>query len=86
MAQQINLQETLTLIRELAIRAEKAEKALGEALAYIRGCPVHGNALCPEEYMLNVDGGIRAGYSVYWQEEYRCGRRPPRPILTKEKT
>lgn len=51
MAQQINLQETLTLIRELAIRAEKAEKALGEALAYIRGCPVHGNALCPEEHM-----------------------------------
>ncbi len=38
MPEQINLQETLTLLRELCIRAEKAEKALEEALAYIRGC------------------------------------------------
>ena len=72
-------------IKNLTARVEKAEKALEEALAYIRGCPIHGTAACPEEYMLNVDGSSRAGYSGHWQESYRCGQRPPKPNLSKEK-
>ncbi len=68
--EQINLQETLTLLRELDVRAGKAEKALEEALAYIRGCPIHGTAACPEEYMLNEDGSLRVGYLGQWQEAY----------------
>lgn len=72
-------------IKNLTARVEKAEKALTAALAYIRGCPIHGTAACPEEYMLNVDGSSRAGYSGHWQEAYRCGQRPPKPNLSKEK-
>ncbi len=67
---------------DLFARAEKAEKALESALAYIRGCPIHGNAACPEEYMLNQDGTTRAGYSGHWNESFRCGLRPSRPDPT----
>lgn len=72
------------LIRELKIHAEKLEYELKVAHDYIRGCPIHGTALCPEEYMLDQDGEPRVTYEGVWQEVFRCGRRPPRPILTKE--
>ncbi len=71
------------LIRELKIHAEKLEQDLKSAHDYIRGCPVHGTALCPEEYMLNQDGIPKLMYGD-WQESWRCERRPPRPTLTKE--
>ncbi len=83
--QVLGLHDTHILVeRETTNRAEKAEAALKEALAYIRGCPVHGNAACPEEYMLNLNGTPRGTYLGEWRESYRCGRRPSRPILTEE--
>jgi hypothetical protein len=83
--QHLGLDDTHTLIeRETINRAEKAEADLEAALAYIRGCPVHGNAACPEEYMLNTDGIPHIAYSSIWKESFCCGRRPPRPILTTE--
>ncbi len=59
------------LIRELKIHAEKLEHDLKAALDYIRGCPVHGTALCPEEYMLNQDEVPRVTYKDVWQEAFR---------------
>ncbi len=85
--QVLGLNDTYILVdRETIKRAEKAEAALDEALAYIRGCPVHGNAACPEEYMLNRNGTPYWTYLGRWQESFRCGLRPARPILITEKT
>ncbi len=50
------------------------------------GCPVHGNASCPEDYMLHQDGTPRATNDYEWKESFRCGRRPPRLILIEEGT
>ena len=40
-------------------------------------CPRHGNALCPEQYML--DGGMVPwpSYRETWDESMRCGQRQP---------
>jgi hypothetical protein len=38
-------------------------------------CPVHGNALCPEDYMLMRNGVAAPGYT--WDESLRCGKRQP---------
>jgi len=37
--------------------------------------PVHGSALCPEDYMLKSDGTPWAHYADVWSEAARCGRR-----------
>ncbi len=81
----LGLDNTHMLVeRETTNHIEKAEAALKDALAYIRGCPVHGNAACPEEYILKPDGTPYWSYLGSWHESFRCGLRPPRPILTKE--
>lgn len=40
-------------------------------------CPIHGTALCPEDYMLRRDGTVSAGYAAHWSEAIRCGKRQP---------
>ncbi len=83
--QHLGLNNTHMLVeREAHDRIKKVETDLEAALAYIRGCPVHGNAACPEEYMLNTDGIPYWTYLGSWQESFRCGRRPSRPVLTEE--
>jgi hypothetical protein len=83
--QVLGLNDTYILVdRDTIKRVEKAEAALDAALAYIRGCPVHGNAACPEEYMLNKNGTPYWRYTSEWRESYRCGLRPARPILKEE--
>ncbi len=77
----VKLQECLSALRCLTDRVETAERDLAMVLNYIRGCPVHGTALCPEEYMLYKDGSIRPGYAADWQESIRCGQRPARPEI-----
>ncbi len=42
-----------------------------------RWCPIHGNALCPEEYMLRQDEQVATGYSTIWNESLRCGKSQP---------
>lgn len=42
-------------------------------------CPVHGTALCPENYMLMSDGATAPGYHGVWDESLRCGRRSSTP-------
>ncbi len=85
--QHLGLDDTHTLVeRETTNHVKKVEADLEAALAYIRGCPVHGNAACPEEYMLNRDGNPYWSYQGSWHESFRCGLRPPRPILIKEET
>ena len=44
-------------------------------------CPVHGSALCPEDYMLLRDGTPRADYAAHWHEGMRCGLRRPVRLL-----
>jgi len=64
------------------IRSEKSIvdavlAALGLLPAGHGWCPVHGDALCPEGYMLAADGTPRVGYQHYWSDELRCGKRQP---------
>lgn len=55
---------------------DAAEAVLDEFVAAGQGwCPVHGDALCPEQYMLFADGRIAPGYSQFWSEDIRCGQR-----------
>lgn len=77
------IDETVDL-QEAIDRATKAKAALDDAPAYIRGCPVHGNAACPEEYMLRQNGTPWNQYETVWQESFRCGLRPPRPTSIVE--
>ena len=51
--------------------------ALGLVPAGHGWCPIHGDALCPEEYMLNRGGPPWPDYARHWSEELRCGQRRP---------
>lgn len=63
--------------RKLWNEAADAIERLTEALEGARlRCPVHGQASCPEEYMLDRNGAPYGSYADVWAEDLRCGRRP----------
>lgn len=76
----------------LAALAEWADGALIDPATWTRWdrkeqpatplCPVHGDAACPEEYMLKSNGEPWAHYAEAWSETARCGRRPTVPLST----
>lgn len=35
-------------------------------------CKRHGNALCPQDYMLKEDGTPKDDYKSVWKESLRC--------------
>jgi len=77
-----------TVVEEAIARIATLETAIRMRVDRFK-CPIHGNAHCPEDYMLDPDGEPMHPYDTSlggWRNgEARCGQRPTiDTILTDE--